>query len=171
MSLGIVAMRPEDWPAVAAIYAEGIATGHATFAEQPPASYAEFCDGALPCGSLVAREDGGAIVGWTRLTHVSRRAVYAGVAEVSVYVAAAARGRKVGDALMREMIARSEAAGVWTLQASIFDENTASLSLHRRHGFRDVGRRERIGRMPAIGSRAGQWRDTILLERRSRVAG
>ena len=171
MTIAIEAMGPADWEGVRQIYREGIATGHATFAEEPPATYAAFCDGAIAAGSLVARTNDGAVLGWTRITRVSRRPVYAGVAEVSIYVAAAARGRRVGDMLMRELIARSEAAGVWTLQASIFDENRASLALHWRHGFRAVGRRERIGRMPAIGSHAGQWRDTVLLERRSQVAG
>lgn len=172
MSLRIEPMTERDWPEVMAIYRDGIATGQATFACKPPATYAEFCGGAIAAGSLVAREvAGGPVLGWTRITRVSSRAVYAGVAEVSVYVAAAARGRRIGDALMREMIARSEAAGVWTLQASVFEENAASVALHARHGFRAAGRRERIGRMPAIGPRAGEWRDTLLLERRSGVAG
>jgi L-amino acid N-acyltransferase YncA len=161
-------MTERDWPAVAEIYREGIATGQATFASEPPATYAEFSAAAIIAGSLVARESTtGNVMGWTRLTRVSSRAVYAGVVEVSVYVAAAVRGRRIGDALLRELIVRSEAAGVWTLQASIFAENRASAALHQRHGFRVVGRRERIGRMPAIGPRAGEWRDTILLERRS----
>lgn len=170
-ALTIGPMTEADWPAVAAIYREGIATGHATFAPAPPESYSNFCDGAISAGSLVARRADGAMAGWTRITRVSSRAVYAGVAEVSVYVAAQARSQGIGDALMREMIARAEAAGVWTLQASIFEENTASLALHARHGFRVAGRRERIGRMPAIGPCGGQWRDTLLLERRSGVAG
>jgi len=164
-------MSETDWPVVAEIYREGIATGQATFAEAPPATYAAFCDGAISAGSLVARNGHGMVAGWARITRVSARAVYAGVAEVSVYVAGTARGKRVGDALMRELVARAEAAGIWTLQASIFEENTASLALHARHGFRVVGRRERIGRMPRIGPRGGEWRDTLLLERRSRVAG
>src|SRR6185503_13905378 len=107
----------------------------------------------------------------TRITRVSSRPVYAGVAEVSIYVAGWARGRRMGDGLMRELIACAESAGVWTLQASIFEENVASVALHARHGFRVVGRRERIGKMPPAGPRAGEWRDTVILERRSAVAG
>ena len=109
-------------------------------------------------------------MGWATVASVSDRCVYAGVAEVSLYVAAAARGRGVGSALMSELIARTEAAGIWTLQAGIFPENAASLALHARHGFRTVGRRERVGKM-THGPRAGEWRDTLLLERRSAVAG
>jgi phosphinothricin acetyltransferase len=123
----------------------------------------------MECGCLA--RDGEKILGWATLAKVSDRCVYAGVAEVSVYVAAAARGRGVGDALLRGLIARADAAGVWTLQAGIFPENKASLALHARHGFREVGRRERLGQMPAIGPRAGEWRDVLLLERRSAVAG
>jgi L-amino acid N-acyltransferase YncA len=163
----IEAMSAADWPAVREIYADGIATGHATFAETPPATYDDFCASAIPTGSLVTRDELGVVVGWTRITRVSQRSVYAGVAEVSVYVAQSARGRGLGDALMRELVLRSEAAGIWTLQASIFEENLASAALHARHGFRVVGRRERIGKMPAIGPRAGKWRDTLFLERRS----
>ena len=171
MSVRIEPMTGADWPAVEEIYREGIATGHATFAKEPPATYSAFCDGAIPAGSLVARNGEGRVLGWTRITRASSRAVYAGVAEVSVYVAGTARGRRVGDALLRELVAGSEAAGVWTLQAAIFEENTASLALHVRHGFRVVGRRERIGRMPPIGPRGGDWRDTLLLERRSKAVG
>lgn len=169
MKLRIEPMAPGDWNAVAAIHADGIATGDSTFTSSPPASYEEFMDGKLACGALVAREEGtDRVVGWTILTRVSSRPVYGGVAEVGVYVAGTARGLGVGHALMRDLIARSEAAGIWTLQASVFPENRASLSLHVRHGFRVVGHRERIGKM-GHGARAGQWRDTVLLERRSPV--
>jgi L-amino acid N-acyltransferase YncA len=166
----IEAMMEADWPTVAAIYAEGIATGHATFAGAPPESFADFCDGKLMECGCVARGDGGKILGWATLSNVSDRCVYAGVAEVSVYVAAAARGQGIGDALMRELIARADATDVWTLQAGIFPENVASLKLHARHGFREVGRRERLGKM-THGPCAGQWRDVLLLERRSTVTG
>jgi len=185
-----MAMTAADWPAVAAIYREGIATGHATFAPAPPDSHAEWSESKVAGCSLVAREEevgpstgstgspfagsgrprAGCVVGWACLTPVSDRCVYAGVAEVSVYVAAAARGRGVGDALMADLIERSEVAGIWTLQAGIFPENQSSIALHMRHGFRHVGRRERIGKM-IHGPLAGQWRDTLLLERRSAVAG
>ena len=164
------AMTAADWPAVAAIYREGIATGNATFASAPPDSFAAWSEAKVTGCSLVARETAGVVTGWACLTPVSDRCVYAGVAEVSVYVAAAARGRGVGDALMADLIARSEVAGIWTLQAGIFPENQSSIALHMRHGFRQVGRRERIGKM-THGPLAGQWRDTLLLERRSAVAG
>ena len=164
-------MKAKDWPAVAAIWREGIATGVATFTAEPSDSFKKFADGKLTCGNLVARDvPSGAELGWTTLSKVSSRCVYEGVAELGVYVAAAARGRGIGHALMRELVARSEAAGVWMLQAGIFPENAASRALHARHGFREVGRRERIGQM-TTGPRAGQWRDVLLLERRSKVAG
>jgi phosphinothricin acetyltransferase len=166
-------MGEKDWPAVAAIWREGIETGHATFTAEPVASYSKFCDGKREEGNLVARdgdEGDGAVLGWTTLSRVSTREVYTGVAEVGIYVAAIARGKGVGTQLLRELIARSEAHGIWTLQAGIFPENTASVALHTRHGFRIVGRRERIGLMRR-GPLAGKWRDTLLLERRSVVAG
>ncbi|HEX2854201.1 MAG TPA: GNAT family N-acetyltransferase [Opitutaceae bacterium] len=163
-------MSEADWPGVAAIYREGIATGHATFASAPPDSFAEFSDGKLRECALAARDEAEKILGWATLSKVSDRCVYAGVAEVSVYVAAAARGAKVGAGLLGELIARSEAAGVWTLQAGIFPENTASIALHERFDFRLLGRRERVGKM-MFGPLAGRWRDTLLFERRSTVAG
>ena len=163
-------MTAADWTAVAAIYREGIATGHATFAAFPPATYDEWIKGKVTGSSVISRNAQGEITGWACLSPVSERCVYAGVAEVSVYVRESARGRGVGDALMNELVARSEVAGIWTLQAGIFPENASSLALHRRHGFREVGRRERIGKM-THGPLAGQWRDTLLVERRSMVAG
>jgi L-amino acid N-acyltransferase YncA len=170
MSSKIVAMTAADWPVVAEIYREGIATGHATFASEPPATFAEWSKGKMVGCSVMACDETGRVIGWACLTPVSDRCVYVGVAEVSVYVAQAARGRGVGDDLMREVIARSEVLGVWTLQAGIFPENKSSIALHVRNGFREVGRRERIGKM-THGPFAGQWRDTVLLERRSSVAG
>ncbi len=167
--MNIDGMTAADWLQVASIYAEGIATGYATFAPAPPASFADFADGKLMECACVGR-DGGTVLGWATLAKVSDRCVYAGVAEVSIYVATAARGRGVGGALMRGLVARADAAGVWTLQAGIFPENTASLALHARHAFREVGRRERLGKM-THGPRAGQWLDVMLLERRSAVAG
>lgn len=166
----IEAMNAGDWPEVAAIYREGIATGHATFASAPPDAWADFCEGKLMGCAVVARDEDGKISGWATLAAVSDRCVYAGVAEVSVYVAEAARGRGVGDMLLRGLIERAEAVGMWTLQAGIFPENAASLALHARSGFRAVGRRERLGKM-THGPRAGEWRDVMLLERRSAVAG
>jgi phosphinothricin acetyltransferase len=163
MSIVIAPMVADDWGSVCAIYEEGIATGQATFeTEVPP--WEQWDAGHLPHSRLVARVGSG-VVGWAALSPVSRRACYAGVAEVSVYVAAAHRGQGVGLALLRELIAAAERAGVWTLQGGTFPENTASLRLQEQCGFRVVGRRERIAR------RDGVWRDTIITERRSQRVG
>ena len=157
------------WPQVLAIYAEGIATGHATFATELP-TWQAWDDSHLAATRLVAVADGSGpdaanVLGWVALSPVSGRCVYAGVAEVSIYIAAVARGQGVGQALLTALIAAAETQGIWTLQAGIFPENTASLALHEKSGFRLVGRRERIGQLH------GQWRDTVLLERRSSVVG
>jgi L-amino acid N-acyltransferase YncA len=161
----IEAMRAEDWPAVRAIYEAGIATGDATFETKAPAWEAWDRD-HLPKPRLVARAGTGApVVGWAAVVPVSGRCVYGGVADLSVYVAPEAHGRGVGRALLTALVRESEAAGLWTLQAGIFPENAASLALHRALGFRDVGVREKIGRM------SGRWRDVLLLERRSRTVG
>lgn len=163
MSFTITPLLPADWPQVRAIYLDGIATGQATFqTEAPP--WDEWDAGHLPAGRLAAR-DGDAVLGWAALGPVSRRACYAGVAEVSVYVAAAHRGRGVGTALLQAVVTAAEAAGIWTLQASTFPENGASLRLQTRCGFRVVGRRERIARLHGV------WRDTVLTERRSPGVG
>ena len=151
-------MTEADWPAVAAIWAEGIATGNATFETEPP-SWAAFDATRKAEGRFVA-EDGGAVVGWAALSPVSSRPCYAGVAENSVYVASAARGRGVGTALMEALTAAAAAAGIWTIQTSVFPENAASIALHERAGFRVVGRRERIAEL------GGVWRDTLFLELR-----
>jgi phosphinothricin acetyltransferase len=161
--VAIAALGPGDWDDVARIYAEGIATGLATFETEVP-SWQVWDDAHLPGHRFIARDDGRA-AGWAALAPVSSRCVYAGVAEVSVYVAAAARGRGVGTALLSALVASSEAGGVWTLEAGILPENDASVRMHERCGFRVVGRRERLGRMD------GEWRDVLLLERRSRVGG
>lgn len=163
MPIDIAAMTLADAEGVLAIYAEGLATGEATFETEVP-TWAAWDAGHLQDCRLVARA-GGTLVGWAALSPVSGRCVYAGVAEVSVYVAAAARGQGVGGALLRHLVAASEGAGLWTLQAGIFPENAASLRLHERCGFRVVGRRERIGQLH------GRWRDTLLLERRSSMVG
>jgi phosphinothricin acetyltransferase len=151
-------MRTEDWPAVAAIFGEGVATRNATFETAVP-SWESWDAGHLAEHRLVGRE-GDAVVGWAALTPYSSRAAYAGVAEVSVYVAAAARGRGVGRALLEALVESARAGGLWTLQAGVFPENDPSLALHRALGFRDVGVRERIGRLD------GAWRDVVLLELR-----
>ena len=163
-------MTAADWPAVQRIYQEGIATGHATFESAPPATWEDFIKSKLARCSLVARDGNGEPVGWAVLAPVSARKVYAGVAEVSFYVAAAHRGQGAGDALLGELIRVAEAGGIWTLQSSTFQENAASIALQQKHGFRIIGWRERIGRM-SHGPLAGRWRDTVLLERRSRVTG
>jgi L-amino acid N-acyltransferase YncA len=163
MTSTLRAMQPDDWPAVAAIYEEGIATGDATFqTETPP--WQAWDAGHLQACRLVA-QDAASLAGWAALSAVSSRKVYAGVAEVSVYVAARTRGRGVGRALLAALIAASEAHGIWTLQAGIFPENLASVRLHERCGFRIVGRRERLGEI------RGRWRDVLLLERRSPHVG
>lgn len=169
-TIAIEPMGSSDWPAVRAVWAEGIETGHATFTATPIASWEDWSAGHVPRCSLVARDAEGAVAGWAAVSPVSDRCVYGGVGEVSVYVAAAARGAGVGRRLLIATIDASERAGLWTLQAGIFPENVASLALHRRAGFREVGRRERLGRMPA-GPLAGRWRDVILLERRSDRVG
>jgi L-amino acid N-acyltransferase YncA len=146
-------MTPDDWPEVRRIYEEGIATGQATFETEAP-DWATWDAAHHPAPRLVARDD--KIIGWAALSPVSRRAVYRGVAEVSVYVSE--RGRGVGDALLGALI--EAATDFWTLQASVFPENEASVKLHLKHGFRVVGRREKIAQHHGI------WRDTLLLERR-----
>jgi L-amino acid N-acyltransferase YncA len=153
------AMQAADWPEVRGIYAEGIATGNATFQKTAP-EWNEWDGAHLPHCRLVARRDG-RVAGWAALSRVSARPVYAGVAEVSVYVAEWARGEGVGGALLAALVAESERQGIWTLQAGIFPENLASLTLHRSAGFRVVGVRERLGCMDGV------WRDVVLLERRA----
>ena len=154
----IRALTEEDWPAVEEIYAEGIATRLATFETRTP-SFAEFDASHLSEHRLVAVEDG-RVVGWAALSPTSGRECYAGVAQSSVYVAAFARGRGVGRALMEAVIASAMAGGIWTIHAGMFPENAASVALHERLGFRLVGRFERIAQLDGV------WRDTVLLELR-----
>jgi L-amino acid N-acyltransferase YncA len=160
--LRIEPLRPQDWPAVAAIYAEGIATGDATFETAPP-TWERWDASHLPDHRLVARTRTGGDAGvaaWAALAPVSDRCAYAGVAESSIYVAERARGLGVGRRLLTALVEGAGQAGIWTVQTGIFPENTASLALHRRCGFRVVGVRERLGRLH------GRWRDVLLLERR-----
>lgn len=164
MNYVIADMKAEDWEEVRSIYLEGIATGHATFETGAP-DWEKWDAGHLPKMRLVARDGAGEMLGWAALSPVSDRCVYGGVAEVSVYVGARGRGRGVGRALLDALIEASERNGIWTLQAGVFPENTASVKLHLSCGFREVGRRERIGKMHGV------WRDTLLLERRSRSVG
>ena len=159
-----VELRPlqrQDWDAVAEIYWDGMRDGLATFQTEVP-SWEDWDAAHLPEHRLVA-DLLGEVVGWAALSPASRRRCYAGVVEDSIYVARGARGLGIGRALLEALVARSEAAGIWTIQTSIFPENRASLALHERCGFRVVGTRERVAK------RDGIWRDTIFLERRSRV--
>ncbi len=162
-AIEIAPMAAADWPAVRAVYAEGIATGNATFETSTP-EWEKWDAGHLDTCRLVATLEGDT-VGWAALSPASSRCVYTGVAEVSVYVAAKARGKKVGSKLLNALIQSSESNGVWTLQAGIFPENIASLKLHEDHGFRVVGIRDRLGCLE------GRWRDVVLMERRSDVVG
>jgi phosphinothricin acetyltransferase len=163
MSVEIEGMVPTDWDAVRAIYLEGIASGQATFEVEAP-TWEDWDAGHHPFARLIARADRN-IVGWAALSPVSRRPCYAGVAEVSVYVGSAYRGRGIGQLLMDTLIAESEVHGIWTLQGATFPENQASIRLQHACGFREIGRRERIAQ------HHGVWRDTILTERRSRKVG
>ncbi len=183
-SIHIRALLPEHWPAVKSIYEQGIATGDATFQTVAPdwdewdrshlghsrlvaldSATGGTAQGVPPGGAAEGIPPGGAVMGWVALTPVSGRCVYAGVAEISVYIDPRYRGMGVGTALMQAVISDSEANGIWTLQAGIFPENTASIRLHENVGFRRVGFRERIGKMD------GRWRDTIFFEKRSEKAG
>ena len=163
MNYTVDVMTAADWEQVRAIYRQGISTGQATFETEAP-DWERWDAGHLAQCRLVARS-GQSIAGWAALSPVSTRRVYAGVAEVSVYVAAGARGKGLGKALLDALVACSEQHGVWTLQAGILIENESSLALHRKCGFREVGRRERIGRLKGV------WRDVLLLERRSEAVG
>jgi phosphinothricin acetyltransferase len=162
-SIEIVPLRRDHWPEAARIYAEGIATGNATFETDVP-TFERWDAAHLPEHRFVA-ERAGASVGWIALAPVSSRCCYEGVAEVSAYVAESARGDGVGKALLGAVIESSERGGIWTLETGVFPENAASLGLLQRFGFRIVGMRERIGEMH------GMWRDVIFLERRSEVVG
>ncbi len=163
MDLTVKEMKDQDWETVQSIYREGIATGNATFETDTPV-WEKWDAAHLRDCRFVARKDG-RVAGWAALSLVSGRCVYAGVAEVSVYVAACARGGGVGKALLRALVEGSERQGIWTLQAGIFPENEASIGLHESCGFRVVGRRERLGQLD------GLWRDVVLMERRSNVVG
>ncbi len=160
-------MQDSDWPEVQRIYVEGIATGQATFEVEAP-DWRHFDQSRLVAHRLVAEAPTGGILGWATVSAVSARPVYSGVVEHSIYVSAAARGRRIGTLLLQALVASTEEDGIWTIQASIFPENEPSLKLHLAHGFRVVGRREKIARM-AHGPAAGQWRDTVVIERRTPV--
>lgn len=164
MSTAIRDMVPADWPDVERIYAAGIAGGNATFADAPP-SMTEFFETRIPELRLVSSSNHGAVRGWAAATPTSSREAYRGVIEHSVYVDPAAVGQGIGLALLQALRERARTLGHWTIQASIFPENLASLALHDKAGFRRVGHRERIGQM-SYGPLDGTWRDTILVELR-----
>ncbi len=163
METSIEPMASSDWPAVAAILQEGIDTGHARFEDTMP-TWEHFDGTHLPQCRLVAKS-GDVILGWVVLGPVSSRCVYRGVAEISIYVKVSTRGLGIGATLLTAAVEESERIGIWTLQSGIFPENTASLALHQRRGFRMVGFRERLGQIN------GLWRDVVLMERRSKVVG
>ena len=156
-------LRPDDWPEVARIYAEGIETGDATFEQSVP-TWEEWDAAHLPRHRFVARH-AGAIVGWAAASGVSDRCVFGGVVESSVYVAGDHRGKGIGHALLEALIESTEASDIWTVQAGIFPENLASLAVHERAGFEVIGRRKRLGKLNGV------WRDVLLLERRSETVG
>lgn len=159
-SVTVTPMSAEHADAVLAIYQAGIDEGDATFETTAP-TWEAFDAAKLPEHRFVALDEGGTVLGWVAVSAVSDRCAYAGVVEHSVYVAPAARGRKVAATLLKALVDSTEAAGIWTIQSGIFPENTASLALHERAGFRIIGVRERIGR------HHGRWRDVVLVERRS----
>ncbi len=161
-------LMPEDWEEVRNIYQEGIATGHATFEAEAP-EWGKWDSAHLRDPRLVVRV-GSRVAGWAALSGVSPREVYSGVAEVSIYVRRSHQGQGIGSALLAGLIEASEQKAIWTLQAGIFPENISSIELHKQHGFRVLGIREKVGKM-AFGEFANRWRDVVLMERRSKVTG
>ncbi len=168
MDLIIEPMQANDWKWVREIYLEGIATGHATFEAEAP-EWEKWNSAHVLEPRLVLRKDGQPAA-WASLSRVSARKVYAGVAEVSIYVGAKFRGQGLGSHLLAALISASEEKGFWTLQAGIFPENVTSIEMHKKHGFRVLGVRERVGKM-AFGELRGKWRDVVLMERRSKIVG
>jgi len=168
MKYKIEPMKREDWEQVRAIYEEGIATENATFEAVVP-DWETWDSSHLAEPRLVVKVEG-QVAAWAALSRVSARKVYAGIAEVSIYVGEKSRGKGIADALLGALVEASEKAGFWTLQGGIFPENTVSIELHKKHGFRVLGIREKVGKM-AFGELKGKWRDVVLMERRSKVAG
>lgn len=164
MNLTIRSMQKEDWEAVASIYKEGIETKVATFQLEVP-TYEAWDQAHMKKCRVVAAENG-EVVGWTALTPYSSRCVYAGVAEVSVYIRGDHRGKRIGEKLLDELIKQAEEEGIWTLQSGILEINKASIALHKKVGFRMVGFREKIAK-----DHNGFWQNTVLMERRSTVVG
>lgn len=163
MDIVIEAMHAEDWPVVREIYLEGIATKNATFETQAP-TWEKWDTGHLQEPRLVARNNG-SVIGWAALSPVSSRAVYAGVAEESIYISSTVRGQGIGKRLLTALAEQSEQAGIWTMQTGIFPENAVSIHVHEACGFRVLGVREKIGQMDGV------WRDVVFMERRSSVVG
>jgi L-amino acid N-acyltransferase YncA len=163
MDITFRAMTATDWTSVAEIYKQGIETGNATFQQAIPA-WEDWNNGHVSTCRIVVEVDN-EVAGWAALSAVSSRPVYAGVAEVSVYVGSKYRGLQLGTKLLDKMITESESQGFWTLQAGIFPENKASIAIHKKSGFREIGYREKVAKMNTI------WRNTVLMERRSTVAG
>ncbi len=163
MEIVILKMKDEDWPVIQEIYQEGIGTGNATFETEAP-DWEQWDKDHLKDCRLVAKSKE-EIVGWVALSPVSSRCVYHGVAEASLYVRDSFRGEGIGKVLLKAAIEESERAGIWTLQSMTFPENAASIAIQKACGFKEVGRREKIGCMD------GQWRDVVLLERRSKIVG
>lgn len=153
-------MMDDDWEQVRSIYLEGLREGNSTFETEAP-SWEAWNEAHLASPRLAMRA-ADQVLGWAALSPVSKRRVYSGVAEVTIYVTQLARGKGIGRKLLEALIEASERAGIWTLQASIFPENVASVELHQKCGFREVGRRERIARLNGV------WRDTVLFERRAK---
>ena len=168
MEYVIDTIKPEDWPQVRSIYLEGLGTGNSTFEADTP-DWDKWDSAHLQEHRSVVRA-GDSILAWAALSPVSTRCVYTGVAELSLYVSAAHRDKGIGSALLKAIIDSTEKAGLWTLQGGIFPENRPSLRLVRKHGFKEIGRREKIGKM-TYGDLAGTWRDVILVERRSIITG
>jgi len=163
MAFTIEEMKAEDWEDVKSIYLAGIATKNATFEQDVP-DWEDWNRNHLETCRFVARENN-QIIGWAALSPISRRSVYSGVMEVSIYISDHAKGRGVGKTLLNRLVEESEKAGIWTLQGGIFPENEASIAIHKACGFRIVGVRERVGRMDGV------WRDVVLMERRSKIVG
>jgi L-amino acid N-acyltransferase YncA len=159
--VAIEELLPDHWPGVARVYAEGISTGNATFETEVPSW--EAWDAAHLAEHRIVALRAGEVVGWAAVSPVSDRCAYGGVVENSVYVAESARGQGIGERLLETLIAATEAEGIWTIQTGIFPENEGSIRLHERVGFEVVGRRKRLGKLN------GEWRDVLLLERRSRA--
>lgn len=156
-------MLDSDWDAVADIYRQGIETGNATFRQEVPSW--EYWNAAYLKKCRIVAIENGEVVGWTAILPVSTRCVYGGVNEVSIYISLDHTGKNIGSQLLKELVKQSEQNGIWTLQSGIFPENTGSIKIHEKNGFRTIGIREKIGKMN------GRWRDVVLMERRSQSVG